>query len=124
MKTEKLDLVGERLISVIELAERWGIDRHTVVRLLNEAGVNAIYLSGKAYGTRRYVARDIDEFLRSRQAAVRPAASGQVTRRRPGVRRKLLAVAQAGETPHTPPVPQESAQHSGAGISPASSPSA
>ena len=123
MKTEKLDLVGERLISVIELAERWGIDRHTVVRLLDEAGVKAIYLSDKAYGTRRYVARDIDDFLRSRQAAIRPVASGQVSRRRPGVRRKQVVVAQAVGTPHILPVPQESGPRSGADISPASYPS-
>ena len=118
----ELSLVHERLLSVVELAKQWGVDRHTVVRLLNEAGVKAIYLSEKAYGTRRYVARDIDEFLHSRQATVRPIASGLVTRHRPGVRRQLGA-AQADETLHTPPTPQESAPRSGAGISPASSPS-
>lgn len=115
-------LARERLVSVTELAEQWDVDRHTVVRLLDEAGVQAIYLSAKAYGTRRYTARDIDEFLRSRQAAVRPAASGQVTRRRAGVRRKLIVV-QADETPHTPPVPQESGRRNGDGISPANCPS-
>ena len=101
-----MSLARERLVSVTELAEQWDVDRHTVVRLLDEAGVNAIYLSAKAYGTRRYAERDIDEFLWSRQATARPLTSGQVTRRRPGVRRTLLA-AQADETPRTPPVPQE-----------------
>ena len=117
-----VSLACERLVSVTELAEQWDVDRHTVVRLLDEAGVKAIYLSVKAYGTRRYAESDIDEFLRSRQANARPLASGHVTRRRPGVRR-ILDAAQADETPHTPPVPQESEPRSGDGISPGSSPS-
>ena len=115
-------LAQQRLVSVTELAEQWDVDRHTVVRLLDEAGVKAIYLSGKAYGTRRYAERDIDEFLRSRQATARPVASGQVSRRRPGVRGKPVAAVHADETPHTPPTPQESELRSGDGISQANSP--
>jgi hypothetical protein len=105
VKTEKQSLVDERLISVTELADRWGIDRHTVVRLLDEAGIMAIYLSGKAYGTRRYAARDIDQFLQCRQAAARPLAEGQTTRRRLGIRRRSSASRVDG-TPRTPPVLQ------------------
>ena len=116
-----LSLARERLISVTELAEQWSIDRHTVVRLLEEAGVRAIYLSAKAYGTRRYAVRDIDEFLKARQTTTRPLACGHVTRRRPGVRGKL-GVARADETQRTPPVPQESAPRNGVGRSCASCP--
>ena len=62
-------LANERLISVAELAELWAVDRHTVVRLLDAAGVKPLFLSKKARGTRRYIAREVEEFL----LASRPA---------------------------------------------------
>ncbi len=61
-------LVNENLVSVAELAERWGVDRHTVVRLLDAGHVRPLFLSGKARGTRRYVAREVDDFLRRSRA--------------------------------------------------------
>lgn len=62
------NLVSEQLVSVSELAERWQVDRHTVVRLLEDAGVMPLYLSRKSRGTRRYLARDVDRFLETSQA--------------------------------------------------------
>ncbi len=82
-------LARERLLSVTELAAQWSVDRHTVVRLLDQAGVQAIYLSGQAYGTRRYAERDIEAFLKSRQATSRPLADGALPRKRSGARRKV-----------------------------------
>ena len=63
-----MNLVSEELVSVSELAERWKVDRHTVVRLLEEASIMPLYLSKKSRGTRRYLARDIDRFLATSQA--------------------------------------------------------
>ena len=62
-RTKGLHLVDEPLVSVAELADRWGVDRHTVVRLLDAADVKPLFLSARARGSRRYVAQEVDEFL-------------------------------------------------------------
>lgn len=65
MKDTKKTVADGRMIPVAELAERWSVDRHTVVRLLDEAGVRPYYLSQKVGGTKRYLDRDIEQFLQS-----------------------------------------------------------
>lgn len=61
----RTSVVDDRLIPIAELADRWSVDRHTVVRLLDEAGVRPYYLSQKAGGTKRYRERDIEQYLNS-----------------------------------------------------------
>ena len=67
-KNKKKSLSSERMISVAELADLWSVDRHTVVRLLDGAGVHPYYLSQKSGGTKRYLERDIEYYLQSCQA--------------------------------------------------------
>ena len=68
IKNNKNALLNEHFVPVAELAERWSVDRHTVVRLLDEAGIRPYYLSQKAGGTKRYLERDIEQFLQSCKA--------------------------------------------------------
>lgn len=52
----------ERLLSVNDVAQRWAVSRSTVTRVLDAAGVSAVYLSGARRGVRRYRVSDIRAF--------------------------------------------------------------
>lgn len=52
-----------RFVSVKTLAELWDCSRTTVSRLLDEAGVEALYFGKGRNGSRRYLKADIDRFL-------------------------------------------------------------
>ena len=54
-----------QLISVKTLAKQWDCSRTSVCRLLEEAGVEPVFLGRGTNGTKRYLKRDVDGFLRS-----------------------------------------------------------
>ena len=54
-----------QLISVKTLAKQWDCSRTTVSRLLEEAGVEPVFLGKGRNGAKRYLKRDVDGFLRS-----------------------------------------------------------
>ena len=69
-KTKPYRHVENELVSEKDLAQRWGVDRRTVVRLLEEGGVYPYYLSGKQRGTKRYAKTEVEAFMARSKAAV------------------------------------------------------
>lgn len=51
-----------RLVSPDELARRWSVSRSTVIRVLDSAGISAVFLSGAKRGVRRYRMSDISAY--------------------------------------------------------------
>ncbi len=64
------------LVSERELAQEWGCHRSTVARLLREADIQAVFLSTKPGGTKRYHRSDVEGFLQSRETKAAPADGG------------------------------------------------
>ena len=56
-------MIVEELLSVKELSKRWKVHRRTVRRLLDEGGVQPVFLSRRRKGTIRYRAHDVDRFV-------------------------------------------------------------
>ena len=63
MMKDSKEVCGE-LVDEKTLAERWNLDRSTVRRLLEEAGVPKYRLCKRPGGTVRYRPEDIEQFLR------------------------------------------------------------
>jgi DNA-binding transcriptional regulator YhcF (GntR family) len=53
------------LVSVKTLAARWDCSRTTVSRLLEDAGVEPVFLGKGRNGSKRYRKKDVDAFLKS-----------------------------------------------------------
>lgn len=58
-----------RLVSLSTLAKKWDVSATTVRRLLDDAGVNPIFLSRKKGGTVRYPLEDIKGFIEASSAS-------------------------------------------------------
>ena len=58
-------LVEERLVSLRELAGRWGCSRATVKRRLEGAGIRPLLMGSARNATVRFVLREVEAFLKS-----------------------------------------------------------
>jgi DNA-binding transcriptional MocR family regulator len=61
--TNPEDSGSDQFVSVKTLARQWDCSRTTVSRSLEQAGVRAFYFGRGRNGSKRYLRRDVEEFL-------------------------------------------------------------